>query len=55
MPSSGGFNNLIGSMRTAGLLDIPIPSRVAPIADGVAQIGVTIFGEEARGGAQRQC
>lgn len=28
-PSSGGFNNLIGSLKTLGYLDIPQPGRVA--------------------------
>jgi hypothetical protein len=32
-PSSGGFNNLIGGLKTAGLLDIPRPGSVC-LADG---------------------
>ncbi len=32
-PSSGGFNNLIGGLKTAGHLDIPQPGRVS-LADG---------------------
>ncbi len=46
-PSSGGFNNLIGSARTAGLLDIPSAGRVSLTAAGeAAGCGMSI--EEAR-------
>lgn len=33
-PSSGGFNNLKGQLRTAGLVDYPQPGRVSLTEDG---------------------
>lgn len=43
-PSSGGFNNLIGAMRTAGLLDVPSPGCVNLTVGGKARTngGMTI-------------
>lgn len=34
-PSSGGFNNLLGGLKTNGLIDYPQPGRVALTADGI--------------------
>lgn len=37
-PNSGGFNNLIGGMRTAGIIEIPEPGKVAlvdPAGSGI--------------------
>lgn len=44
-PSSGGFNNLIGSLKTAGYLDIPMPGRVS-LTDAAPYDGLSP--EEAR-------
>lgn len=34
-PSSGGFNNLLGSLKTGGAIDYPQAGRVALLVDGV--------------------
>lgn len=34
-PSSGGFNNLLGGLKTSGAIDYPQPGRVALLVDGV--------------------
>jgi hypothetical protein len=47
-PGSGGFNNLIGSMRSAGLLDIPTAGRLILTANGEAHAGGSMSIEEAR-------
>lgn len=44
-PGSGGFNNLIGAMRTAGLLDIPAAGCVALTAAGSSISGSLSAGE----------
>jgi len=46
-PSSGGFNNLIGGMRTAGLIDIPAAGHVSLTAAGEAT-GCSMSIDEAR-------
>jgi hypothetical protein len=47
-PGSGGFNNLIGAMRTAGLIDIPGAGNVALTDDGFARTNGGMSVEEAR-------
>lgn len=43
-PSSGGFNNLLGSMRTAGWIDYPVPGVIMLTAD----VGAALSPDEAR-------
>lgn len=38
-PSSGGFNNLLGQIKTAGAIDYPQPGLVALAVDGIGVIG----------------
>jgi hypothetical protein len=47
-PSSGGFNNLIGAMRTAGLIDIPGAGNVALTDDGIGRTNGGMSADEAR-------
>lgn len=47
-PSSGGFNNLLGAMRTAGLIDIPSPGHVSLTEAAFPHIKGRMSIEEAR-------
>lgn len=38
-PSSGGFNNLLGQIKTAGAIDYPQPGLVALAVSGIGAIG----------------